>query len=179
MAEIYGVKITNLKTFMGMEGCAAQGNVRAGNKLLGFWSQDGNGGCDRYDFDVTLLRDAAEKHFAAQPEDWEHRHLYIDKNGAMKEEYVDVLMYELSNLTESEKEWKKMAKKGYPIMVQYHSTPDPAYPNAVPLTQVIFVNQKYMDASEEDILVLVEKDTKQSDLVIEVIRKKPEDFIIR
>lgn len=50
MASINGLTLKNVKTWMGREGEAAQGDLYLDNEKICFWSQDGNGGIDNYDF---------------------------------------------------------------------------------------------------------------------------------
>ena len=51
MANINGIEIKAIKTFLGTEGYARQGNVYLDKKKIGFFSEDGNGGCDWIDFE--------------------------------------------------------------------------------------------------------------------------------
>jgi hypothetical protein len=43
MASIQGLQVKSLKSYIGMEGVAYQGNLYLNGKKIGFWSQDGNG----------------------------------------------------------------------------------------------------------------------------------------
>ena len=51
MASVNGLTIKSLRSYEGREGITFQGNLYLGNKKLGFWSQDGNGGPDRFELD--------------------------------------------------------------------------------------------------------------------------------
>lgn len=51
MASINGIQLKGVKTFVGREGDFCQGNVYVDSKKVGFWSEDGDGGCDFFDFD--------------------------------------------------------------------------------------------------------------------------------
>jgi len=145
MTEISGVTIKNVRKFIGMEGEAYQGSVYLDGKRLGFWSQDGNGGCDRYEFDEKQLMPAAEKHAAAKPKDWKYRDLFF-KNGKLSPEYLDSFMNDVLCLLLDEKEWKKQGKKGYPIMVIFHDGLSPEEkvetPNAEKAERIIFMKDK-------------------------------------
>ena len=179
MAEMYGVKITSLKPFVGMEGLTMQGNVRLNGKKLGFWSQDPNGGiCDMYDFDTSLLKEAVQKYFNSQPADWQYRDLYTDDDGNMTDDFVDVFMYELANLCMDEKEWNKHRKKGYPIMVHYHNAPPKDAPRAVPITKTLFVNSKYLWKEDNDIKYLLRDECGVPEPVLEKVYRRPADFVI-
>ena len=109
MAKINGIEIKNLKSFMGMEGPTLQGDIWYKGKKLGFWSQDGNGGPDWYDFDATVLDDEVKKYYGEDS--------YYD---------LDCLLYDVVNLKDDEKQYKKFAKNGYKIMATltdgYHLT---------------------------------------------------------
>lgn len=111
MASINGITVKSYKTFRGHEGePLGQGNVYYKGKKLGFWSQDAYGAvCDNFDFDEKILTPEVEK--------------YRDLSGMVREEFKDLFdtttfMWELSNLLEAEKEYKKFAKKGYPTMIR-------------------------------------------------------------
>ena len=100
MASINGVQIKGVKTFVGMEGPATQGTVWLNGKKLGFWSQDGDGGCDRFQFNESLLEKAVKSYKKA--------HKSPDFFNA------SCLLWELLQLMELEKAYKKRAKKNYP-----------------------------------------------------------------
>ena len=106
MASINGVQIKALHSFMGVEGPTLQGNVYRDGKKLGFWSQDGNGGPDRFEFNEDVLDDVVEKLRISSLIEDEYREIVN----------ADILMYELTKLMEDEKNYKKMAKQGYPIV---------------------------------------------------------------
>ena len=54
MANINGIEIKAIKTFLGTEGYARQGNVYLDKKKIGFFSEDGNGGCDWIGFECLV-----------------------------------------------------------------------------------------------------------------------------
>lgn len=102
MASINGLSIKNVKTWMGREGEACQGDVYLGNEKICFWSQDGNGGIDTYDFE----RMYSEKKFIAVIKE-----LYKEKPliyQEMKIDYdVDLLMGDILNLDDLEQSFLK------------------------------------------------------------------------
>ncbi len=111
MASINGVTVKSYKTFKGHEGeHLGQGNVYYKGEKLGFWSQDAHGAvCDSFSFDEKLLASEVEK--------------YRDLSGRVEERFkplfdATMFMWELANLIETEKEYKKFAKKGYPSMIR-------------------------------------------------------------
>ena len=180
MAELYGVKITNLKPFIGMEGLTCQGNVRLNGKTLGFWSQDPCGGLyDDYSFDTALLKEPVQRHFDAQPEDWEFRDIYTNEDGSMTNDYVDVFMYDLCNLTLDEKDWKKQRKKGYPIMVHFHEAPPKEAPNATPVIKTIHVGSSYLFKEDDDIKYLLRDECGVKEPVLDKVYRRESDFIIK
>lgn len=62
MASINNLMVKNVVNFRGREGDASQGDIYLSGKKLGFWSQDGNGGEDTFEFDENLLKELAEKY---------------------------------------------------------------------------------------------------------------------
>ena len=114
MASLNGVSLKNLKTYAGHEGePCMQGSVYYNGKKLGFWSQDGHGGPDRFDFDERLL----EIPFLT----W--------KSALTKSEYYDCLHIEsflavISSLNNVEKWAKKSIKNGYPYVLYSLSLTD-------------------------------------------------------
>ncbi len=98
MASINGIRIIGAKKFYGMEGPAYQGKISYNGKVLGFWSQDGDGGTDRYEFDESVLNGemSAWKKATNQPD-------FVD---------VDCLLGDLIGLIEDEKAFKRGVKKG-------------------------------------------------------------------
>ena len=58
MAKIKGIELKNVKEFRGHEGeILEQGDVYYKGKKVGFWSQDGWGGCDNFNLDYNLDKD--------------------------------------------------------------------------------------------------------------------------
>ena len=54
MASIYGFTIKNIKTFRGREWDGRQGDIYYNGKKVGWYNNDGNGGCADIDFFGTL-----------------------------------------------------------------------------------------------------------------------------
>ena len=79
MASINGVEVKALKGFEGHEGYCFQGNIYKDGKKLGFWSQDSWGGCDRFDFDESILDEACKDFANGFPDDTPHRDIYEEK----------------------------------------------------------------------------------------------------
>ena len=102
MASINGLTIKNPTTWLGREGYATQGDLYLGDEKIGFWSQDGNGGEDRYELeekysDIKLYKVVKQ--------------LYKDKvltSNRISINYdIDLLMSDLLELQEMEKEYRK------------------------------------------------------------------------
>ena len=109
MASINGVQIKSLKSFTGMEGPTVQGTVYLDGKRLGFWSQDGNGGPDRFEFSEQLL-EAAVKSYKNSDRVREENKKYFD---------TSCFLFEVVKLMDTEKMFKK-ATKVYPGLI--HAT---------------------------------------------------------
>lgn len=108
MAEIFGISLKNLKSFIGHEGKCYQGSLYIEGKKIGFWTQDSWGGCDDYMFDKGY--------------DWlKFENAVKDRTKGMKVKYGDyeldysasLLMDDLVFLMELEKDLKRSVKKGY------------------------------------------------------------------
>lgn len=175
MAEKYGVKITGLKTWTGMEGPAAQGNIRYNGHLLGFWSQDGNGGCDRYEFDVELLRPAFEEAFKNElKRDDGHRGFSIKdlyaENGTVEASYADVMLNQLAIMTEEEKDMKKQVKKGFPVYIRFiddlTEEEKREAPNAEPVVQLIYFHRSFIGKNDEAILNELRRQGYQNPVIL-------------
>lgn len=105
MASINGVEIKNLKQFSGHEGePLCQGTIYLNGRKLGFWSQDAHGGDDNFEFDAEML----EKPF-------------FQAKSVRKDDYyqlvgVGAFIADIVLLSEIEKDYKRMVKKGFPIL---------------------------------------------------------------
>ena len=90
MASVNGLTVKALKTFRDHEGCEiAQGNLYLGSKKIGFWSQDYMCGPDTFDLEREYDDDKLYQCFEQR-----------GKN-------IEVAMWELLELMETEKEFKK------------------------------------------------------------------------
>lgn len=112
MAKICGFEVKAVKEFKDHDGYPiCQGNVYYKGKKLGFWSQDAWGGADRFEFDTTPYDDAlAETDLSGHKEFAECYRYGLDVS-------LDILLGELLNLHDIEKEYKKLQKKGYSKML--------------------------------------------------------------
>ena len=108
MASINGISLKAMKSFEGMEGTAWQGNVYVGTKKVAFWSQDGNGGTDRFD----MMNDFSKKKLV------ESMKPYVDQKSIKLKIIDESFMYNLLWLNQTEKEFKKALKKGYKAMLE-------------------------------------------------------------
>lgn len=107
MASINNLMVKNVNYFMTKNGEMCQGDVYLKGKKIGFWSQDGNGGEDNYDFDLGLLTKLAEKYKKKLP------HNFVLK------EYFDefMLLHEVVQFNDFEELYKKNISKGYPTTI--------------------------------------------------------------
>lgn len=111
MAKFHGFEIKNMKTFMGMEGYGTQGTVYLNGKKLCFWSNDGNGGEDRFD----LPFDAKRKLDALCADQIPECALTLPDGDIMPADLSLVLAH-LADLKDLEKDWKKGSNKGYSLV---------------------------------------------------------------
>ncbi len=111
MAKIHGIELKGIKTFRDHEGASiAQGNIYVEGKKVGEWSQDSWGGPDIYrmsnGYSERAFCDAVKK-----------VHPQTKKFDKFEIEYdLDILMGELLELTNEEKDYKKFVKSGYPTL---------------------------------------------------------------
>lgn len=108
MAKIAGFELKAVKSFKDHDGYTIyQGNVYFKGKKLGFWSQDGWGGPDRYEFDERPYNEALVKVTVEDYPVLTHCfELGLTPN-------MDILMGELIELKDTEKQYKAALKKGY------------------------------------------------------------------
>lgn len=123
MASIYGFSIKNHKTFQGRDWQGDQGDICYNGKKVGWYNNDGNGGCADIDFFLAgekraeyeqLLKEATEKYYQANPMTGQFKDLTPDG---------ELFFGELLTLSDKEKQYKSMNKKGYPLTLMY-STDD-------------------------------------------------------
>ena len=108
MASIGGISLKNVKNFKDHEGMTiTQGDVWYKGEKLGFYTEDSWGGPNSYDFNERSLdevvKTVAESDFV--------------KNKDKKIFNLDILLWELNNLREDEKIYKKALKAGYRTLV--------------------------------------------------------------
>ena len=108
MAKFHGFEIKNFKTFQGMEGYGSQGDVWLNGKKLGFWSNDGNGGMDRFSFPTAELDTLIAKQVP------ECSYTYKDN---VIEADLSMLLAHLADMKDIEKQWKKADKQGRALVV--------------------------------------------------------------
>lgn len=106
MAKFHGFEIKNMKTFMGMEGYGTQGDIWLNGKKLGFWSNDGNGGADRFDMPREAIKQLNELVAEQCPE------CASDDYGIHLDADLSIVLAHLADLKDLEKDWKKLYKKG-------------------------------------------------------------------
>lgn len=102
MASLNGVEIKNLKKFSGHEGEPLnQGTVYYNGRKLGYWSEDGHGGPNHYDFDTKQLDRAF----------FSYKSMF---RGTKSYDYteIDSFMADVVGIMLLEKEYKKNLKKG-------------------------------------------------------------------
>ena len=104
MASINEIEIKSLKEFKGHEGEPLfQGDIYYKGKKLGFWSQDAHGGiCDNFGFNEEILNEEVKRFVASDMV--EER--YKEFAG------LEILLSNLVELMEREKQYKKFLKKG-------------------------------------------------------------------
>lgn len=126
MASLNGVTIKSLNKFVGMEGEAYQGNIYYNGRKLGFWSQDGNGGSDHFDFPIEQLKKPLEQYKN-----------YLKESGLSKNHpsgsedlidmddfMIDVFMTEVLSIVGIEKQFKINKRNGYPFTLMIYPIND-------------------------------------------------------
>ena len=124
MASINGVSLKKVHYYVGHEGGCFQGDVYIDGKKQGFWTQDSWGGPDEFQFDTKELSKRAREYYKKNPME-DFMKLY-----SMEQDQVDfnniptmdvenmpepesMLLEELVELKNIEKNYKKWAKNGY------------------------------------------------------------------
>ena len=181
MASINDVTIKSLKSFIGMEGEAWQGNVYIDGKKAGFWSQDANGAiCDTFDFDTSALAKKASEWYAKNPPidtiavySAGTGHVDMD-NLPRKTPSDDILlecfMDDLLNLSLHEKDYKKNVRKGYPVTGYIDFLHTKGEKAKYPYT--------CGGISEKVITDLLDEERKEYPTARLALYTKPEDFIL-
>lgn len=191
MANINGIEIKAIKTFLGTEGYARQGNVYLDKKKIGFFSEDGNGGCDWIYFECDkeikeLFFSRVRAHYKNYPA-LDYMKIYnMTMEEYVKQEnklpvttyeqesndiIVEYFMKKLLNLREFEQYYRKAVKKGYSalISIKYISLSG----NALPLDEVYYTNGTHESfkkvenaAKEKSIAVIAESYISPKDFIV-------------
>jgi hypothetical protein len=105
MASINGIALKAVKTFQTMDGVGFQSNVYIGNKKIGVAGDGGFGGS----VDIHILPEY-RKEFSKRIQDYFEKHpAYLHTD----EDFIN----ELYELLETENQFKKNTKKGFPILI--------------------------------------------------------------
>jgi hypothetical protein len=98
------IKLKGIKSFQGMDGEAFRANITFDGKVVGSVMNDGWGGPNSYTLnkkDFAALKDAA------------------DAAGHKGPEGEDILIEDLMNAVDAEKQAKKLQKKGWPCVAYF------------------------------------------------------------
>lgn len=154
MASLNGVTIKSLNKFVGTEGEAYQGNVYYNGRKLGFWSQDGNGGSDHFDFPINQLKKPLEQYKNYLKESG------LSKNHPsgsedlidMDEFMIEVFMTEVLSIVGIEKQFKINKRNGYPFTLMIY-----------PINDFLFLTIKMRNSeiSKEDLQMLKDRIRRQ------------------
>ncbi len=191
MASIAGIQVKSIKHFRGIEGFAEQGNLFMDGKRIGFWSQDADGGEERYEFDKPEYKQP----FFDRIKDYYRNNPPVDemKLCAMHAKDIDMgnlpranvddkdynynvsperFMYALMNLCDAEKEWKKAVKAGCSAIciVDYYTTFDPT-----PISELWNIGKGDINATAKSILTDARKKNPMAHISL---YSKPNDFVI-
>ena len=191
MASIAGIQVKSIKHFRGIEGFAEQGNLFMDGKRIGFWSQDADGGEERYEFDKPEYKQP----FFDRIKDYYRNNPPVDemKLCAMHAKDIDMgnlpranvddkdynynvsperFMYALMNLCDAEKEWKKAAKAGCSAIciVDYYTTFDPT-----PISELWNIGKGDINATAKSILTNARKKNPMAHISL---YSGPNDFVI-
>ena len=123
MASIKGYQIKGHKTFEGREDLGEQGSIYRYGKKVGWYNNAGNGGMA--DIDMYLpgdtdrsAREERERELDTALKDYFREHPLKGEYAGFPEN-AETFFMELLNLTDDEKQYKKMAKQGYSVLVIY------------------------------------------------------------
>lgn len=166
MSKINGVEIKNLKSFVGHEGIAFQGDVWLNKKKLGFWSQDGNGAViDDYYFDEHLLDEACKNFKDGFPDDFKYKE-YADSH--------EVFLDKLAMMKLIEKEIKKGFRIGYKTVV---FVTDGTHQMFLWLTDDAH-DEELLEKHKNDVQEMKQEMYKNSDPAVHIFRPGGFDFIV-
>ena len=122
MASIFGLKLKGRRSFQGRDWEGNQGNLYIGNTKIAWYNDSGDGapadiefyegrvGREKYE---PQLNEIVKKYYAKYPLEEQYKHLEPDS---------ELLIGALLELMDDEKQYKKYAKQGYPIMIAYRKT---------------------------------------------------------
>ncbi len=122
MASIFGLKLKCRRSFQGRDWEGNQGNLYIGNIKIAWYNDSGDGapadieyyegrvGRDKYE---PQLNEIVKKYYAKHPLEEQYKNLEPDN---------ELLIGALLELMDDEKQYKKYAKEGYPIMIAYRKT---------------------------------------------------------
>lgn len=112
MASINGLSLRNIKQWEGREGPACQGSLYLGDTKICFWSQDGNGGMDTYDFERMFSEEKFNEIINDIYQDKKYSYNFGGEEHQMNYD-TDLLMIDIVELEEKEQEFKKYCTRGY------------------------------------------------------------------
>lgn len=109
MAALHGFEILGMRSFQGREGVGTQGTVFYNGEELGFWSNDGDGGMDRFEFP----HDKLDQLVAEQCSDiaWD------DGMGNVFDADLSMLLARLADLQDLEEQWEELDRGGAAMVV--------------------------------------------------------------
>lgn len=187
MASINGLKLKNVKTWMGREGKACQGDVYLDNEKICFWSQDGNGGMDTFDFERMYSENSFIEVIKELYKDKPYCYTYGGKE--CKIDYdVDLLMADIMDLEETEKTFLKFNTKGFKGILVIEND---FYQNTIGLDNShinmtdeqlkanfkIYINQFIQKHGKENIKIEIYRSVKDFDIGIPI--KKEQLYDVR
>lgn len=111
IASINGLSLRNIREWEGREGPACQGDLYLGETKICFWSQDGNGGMDTYDFEREFSEANFNKVINELYKDKYFTYTFGKEESKIKYD-SDLLMLDIVELQEMEKEYDKFYAKG-------------------------------------------------------------------
>lgn len=181
MASIKGVTIKSVKTAMGMEGPFTQGNIYIDGKKAGFWSQDGHGGPDCFDFDESELTKRAKAYLKEHP-DVDSMQLLnksvdeVDFNNLplYTKDFIEpesIFLAKILDLSEIEKVYKKWNKDGH-YVVGYLSYIHGGWP--IPKNDGSIFGR----TNRKDLMAEYENIHSQYPYATFKVYESPEDFVI-
>ncbi len=115
MASIFGLKLKGRRSFMGRDWQGNQGNLYLDEKKIAWYNDSGNGGPADIDFyDISgrkeneaKLEEIVKMYYKKYPLEEQYKNLEPD---------VEMLIGRLIELMDDEKQYKKYAKQGYPVI---------------------------------------------------------------